>query len=114
MASFRFDASKLISGLSEREVKLKASLGVYSDTVAKQMEAYAKSNRKWQDRTGDARKRLNGSWTHSGNGTKIAISHGVDYGIYLEFCNERRFAILKQTVDKTAPQALKGLSNLLK
>ena len=114
MGNFRFDASKLISGLAEREVKLKASLNLYGDTVAKKMEAYAKSNRRWQDRTGDARKSLRGTSQPSGNGVRVSISHNVDYGVYLEMCNERRYAILKPTVDKIAPEAVKGLSNLLK
>lgn len=114
MASFRFDASKLVKGLSERELKLRASLNLYGDTVAKKMEAHAKSNRKWQDRTGDARKSLRGNSEPWGNGVRVSISHNVKYGVYLEFCNERRYAILKPTVDKIAPEAVKGLSNLLK
>ena len=114
MGNFRFDASKLIQGLAEREIKLRASLNLYGDTVAKKMEAYAKSNRRWQDRTGDARKRLKGNSEPWGNGVRVSISHNVSYGVYLEMCNERRYAILKPTVDKIAPEAVKGLSNLLK
>ena len=114
MGNFRFDASKLIQGLAEREIKLRASLNLYGDTVAKKMEAHAKSNRKWQDRTGDARKSLRGTSHPSGNGVKVSISHNVSYGVYLEMCNERRYAILKPTIDKVAPEAIKGLSNLLK
>ena len=33
--SFKFDASKLIKGIAERELKTKAALGLYADTVAK-------------------------------------------------------------------------------
>lgn len=114
MANFRFDVSKLTKGLAEREIKTKAALSLYSDSVAKKMESYAKKNRKWQDRTGSARQRLTGSWEHHGNVTKIAISHGVDYGVYLELCKEKRYAILKETVDKISPEALKGLNKILK
>lgn len=114
MGNFRFDASKLIAGLAERDVKLRASLKLYGDTVAKKMEAHAKSNRRWQDRTGDARKLLKGNSETYGNGVRVSISHNVKYGVYLEFCNERRYAILKPTIDKVAPEAVKGLSNLLK
>ena len=39
--SFKLDASKLISGLAEREIKTRAALGLYADTVAKKMEAHA-------------------------------------------------------------------------
>ena len=33
--SFRFDANNLIKGLAEREIKTRAALGLYADTVAK-------------------------------------------------------------------------------
>ena len=112
MANFRFDVSKLTKGLAE--IKTKAALDLYSDSVAKKMESYAKQNRKWQDRTDSARQRLTGSWERYSNGTKVAISHGVDYGVYLELCNEKRYAILKETVDKISPEALKGLNKILK
>ncbi len=45
--SFKFDASKLIKGIAEREIKTRAALGLYADTVAKKMETHAKSNYKW-------------------------------------------------------------------
>lgn len=34
----------------------------------------------------------------------IAMSHHVDYGVYLELCNEGRYAILEQTIQEFAPQ----------
>ena len=30
--SFKFDASKLIKGIAEREIKTRAALGLYADT----------------------------------------------------------------------------------
>ena len=112
--SFKFDASKLIKGIAEREIKTRAALGLYAGTVAKQMEAYAKTNYKWTPRSGSAHQRLNGSWKWVGYVARIELSHGVDYGIYLEFCNEKRYAIIKPTIDKISPQAIKGLGKILK
>lgn len=112
--SFKFDASKLIKGIAEREIKTRAALGLYADTVAKQMETHAKSNKPWVDRTGRAKQSLNSSWKWVGDVARVELSHGVDYGIYLELCNEKRYAIIKPTIDLISPQVIKGLNKILK
>ena len=112
--SFKFDASNLIKGLAEREIKTRAALGLYADTVAKKMESHAKSNKPWIDRTGRAKQSLNGSWKWMGDVARVELSHGVDYGIYLEFCNEKKYAIIKPTIDIISPQAIRGLNKILK
>ena len=112
--NFKLDASKLISGLAEREIKTRAALGLYADTVAKKMESHAKSNKPWTDRTGRAKQSLNSSWSWRGDVARVELSHGVDYGIYLEFCNEKRYAIIKPTIDKISPEVIKGLGKILK
>lgn len=112
--SFKFDSNKLIKSLAEREIKTRAALGLYADTVAKKMETHAKSNYKWTPRSGAAHQRLNGSWKWIGDVARIELSHGVDYGIYLEFCNERRYSIISPTINYISPKAIKGLNKLLK
>ena len=49
------------------------------------METHAKSNYKWTPRSGAAHQRLNGSWKWIGDVARVELSHGVYYGIYLEF-----------------------------
>ena len=112
--SFKFDANNLIKGLADREIKTRAALGLYADTVSKKMEAHAKSNKPWTDRTGRAKQSLNSSWKWMGDVARVELSHGVDYGIYLEFCNEKRYAIIKPTIDKISPEAIRGLNKILK
>ena len=112
--SFKFDASNLIKGLAEREIKTRAALGLYADTVAKKMETHAKSNKPWVDRTGRAKQSLNSSWKWVGDVARVELSHGVYYGIYLELCNEKKYAIIKPTIDIISPQAIKGLNKILK
>lgn len=112
--SFKFDANNLIKGLAEREIKTRAALGLYADTVAKKMEAHAKSNKPWVDRTGRAKQSLNSSWKWVGDVARVELSHGVYYGIYLELCNEKRYAIIKPTIDIISPQAIRGLNKILK
>ena len=112
--SFKFDANNLIKGLTEREIKTRAALGLYADTVAKKMETHAKSNKPWVDRTGRAKQSLNSSWKWVGDVARVELSHGVYYGIYLELCNEKRYAIIKPTIDIISPQAIRGLNKILK
>lgn len=112
--SFKFDASKLVKGIAEREIKTRAALGLYADTVAKKMETHAKSNKPWVDRTGRAKQSLNSSWKWVGDVARVELSHGVYYGIYLEFCNERKYSIIRPTIDYISPSAIKGLKNIIK
>jgi len=112
--SFKFDASKMLRGLAEKEIKTKAALGLYADTVSKNMESSAKANYKWTPRSGAAHQRLNGSWKWIGNVVRVELSHGVDYGVYLELANEGKYAILWPTVQSCSPKAIRGLNNLLK
>ncbi|MGX4600246.1 hypothetical protein [Faecalimicrobium sp. JNUCC 81] len=110
---FKFDASGLMRGLAEREIKTRAALGLYGDTVAKKMEAHAKTNYKWTPRSGAAHQRINSSWKWQGSTIRIELSHGVDYGIWLELCNEKRYAIIKPTIDLISPQAIRGLEKII-
>ena len=112
--NFKFDTNSLIKGLAEREIKVRSSLGLYADTVSKKMEAHAKSSKPWIDRTGRAKQSLNSSWSWKGDVARVELSHGVDYGVYLEFCNEKKYAIIKPTIDKIGPEAIEGLNKILK
>lgn len=112
--SFKFDSSKMLRGIAETELKAKASLGLYADTVSKKMETHAKTNYPWTPRSGRAHQSLNSSWEWRGNKIVIALAHGVEYGIYLEFAHEKKYAIIQKTIDNISPKAITGLQNLLK
>lgn len=111
--SFRFDARGL-KRLAEMELRTKAALGLYADTSAKKMESEAKTSAIWEDRTGAARQRINGSWKWQGNIIRIELSHGVDYGIWLELCNEGKYAIITPTINKMSPKIIQGLDRILR
>ena len=111
--SFRLDASDLINGLlSFGESRVPYALEMYCSTIAKQFESYAKNNRPWTDRTSRARLGLTGYYKKVPNGYRIYIAHTVDYGIWLEYANEKNYAILEPTVRLKGPDAVKGLKTL--
>ena len=99
MAGFRLNAEKLFMGLTATESKVDTAIRMLAETGAKKMENFAKENRKWTDRTGHARQRLNGYASKIQNGYRIYIAHGVDYGIWLELAHEKRFSILPRTIE---------------
>ena len=113
-ASFKFDLSSLVSSLDGAESKLEAALRVYADTSAAKLESSAKENARWQDRTGDARRRLKGDALPVPEGYKLRLAHGVEYGIWLELANERRFAIIEETIQRVgSTEIMPGFERLM-
>ena len=98
MAGIKIDASKLLANLENAETKSQVAIRMFAQEGAKKFENYAKKNRPWTDRTGSARQRLQGGVEKRASGYAIRISHGVDYGIWLELAHEKRFAILPDTL----------------
>lgn len=98
MSGMRLDMSGLEKGLEKLQGKSEASIRMLAETGALKMQSYAQQNAPWTDRSGAARQRLNGSVEKRKDGYLIMISHGVEYGIYLEFAHEKRFAIIPDTL----------------
>lgn len=108
----RFDDSDVKNGLEQLRRKVEAGLVIYGETVSKDFESYAKSNRPWTDRTGAARQRLNGYVEKILHGVRIYIAHGVYYGIFLELAHEKKYAILEPTIRLKSNDAIKGIEKM--
>lgn len=105
---------RLANNLNKFHDKFHAAVGLLCENGAQKMEGYAKENRPWTDRTGRARQSLKGSWDKQFLSYRIKIAHGVKYGVWLEFKNERRYAILMPTVEKVGyGEILPAFENLL-
>lgn len=94
--------------------QVRAAIGAYADTAAKKMEAEAKRNAPWQDRTGNARNSIQGNFGWQGNKAVISLSGNKEYSVYLELAHEKKYAILKPTIDRNAPEVIKGYQKLVK
>lgn len=112
--SVKIDGTGILNGLDNLQNRMRASLGLYSDTASKKLENYAKTNYPWNDQTFQASRRLKCDWEWKGQGTRISLSHGVDYGIWLEVRFGGKNAILKPTINSQSPSVIRGLENLLK
>ncbi len=94
--------------------EIRRAVRMLADRYAPEIEAYMKANAVWIDRTGNARQRL---YTEVSDVAldmiDIILSHGVEYGIYLELANQGRFAIIGPTLDIFAPRIWRDVVALL-
>lgn len=112
--SLKFDMSGLVNGLKLVPDKADLAIRMYAEQGALQMQNFAKENRRWTDRTGHARQRLTGTVGKIENGYRITLAHGVDYGIWLELANEKRYSIIPQTIEYVGTfEILPGFEKLL-
>ena len=88
-------------GDQTREFLERKKAGLYAllQNWAGTMEGYAKSHAPWTDRTGNARQGLHGGVDVRGDQQVLYLSHGVDYGIWLELAHGGNYAIVRPTVD---------------
>ena len=115
MPSFEWDINvdNLLNGIAAVDKRAQAAVEMYANHQAKNLESYAKKNAPWTDRTGMARKSLNATTEKRSNGIRITLAHGVDYGLWLELAHEKRFAIVKPTIELRGNEVLKGYTDLL-
>lgn len=95
------------------ERKVRAAIGVYADTAAKKMEAEAKRNAPWTDRTSNARNSIQGDFGWKGKRAVISLSGNMDYFVFLELAMEKRYSILVPTIEKHAKEILEGYRRML-
>jgi ABC-type phosphate transport system permease subunit len=81
--------------------------------LAAEAENFAKANRPWTDRTGNARRSITGTHTLSSSNATMALAIGVDYGKYLELSHGGRFRIVWPTIIHFRPLFQQALKDLL-
>lgn len=106
--------STSLKNLRAAEKKLLSALEIVSKSASKQMEAYAKKNAKWTDRTGNARQSLSGdSYWADPKTLETVISHHVDYGVWLELAHGRKYAILEEALQSAVPELIQSYKTLV-
>lgn len=113
-SSFKIDAESLINGLQGTESKAMIAIRMYAENSALALQNSARQNARWTDRTGHARQRLTGTALPLSNGYKLRLAHGVDYGKWLELANERKYAIIEETILNVGQnEIMPGFENLI-
>ena len=109
-----YNQSTLKKNLDKMETKLGAVILMYSATKASVIESKMKINRPWTDRTNMAKMTLRARVSQpSKEVVRITLSHGVDYGIWLELANEKNYAIIAPTVKEEGPRIVEDLGDLM-
>lgn len=100
------DARQLINGLDRVDDRFNTALRMYVETSCRTLEGYAREHAPWKDRSGAARQRLSSTYTTIANGYRIQLSHGVNYGVYLELAHEKNYAILWPSIEYVGSQQI--------
>lgn len=83
-------------------------------SYAPEIENWMRSNAPWTDRTGNARQSL---WSDveqvANTAVDLIMSHGVDYGKWLEIANAGRYAIITPALDYFAPKIWADIKRML-
>ena len=109
-----YNKSSLKKNLDSMSVKLGALVLMYAATKASEIQSKMKLNRPWTDRTGMAKALLNAKVSQPDKNTvRITLSHGVDYGIWLELAHGKNYAIIAPTVREEGPRIVEDLNNLM-
>ena len=109
-----YDSSTLKKNLDNMSVKLGAVLLMYAATKADELKYKMKANRPWTDRTNMAKAMLDAKVSQPDKNTiRITLSHGVDYGIWLELANGKNYAIIAPTIRDESPRIIEDLDNLM-
>lgn len=98
----------IANNINRRGKTLNASRKRTMEKMARDMEAYAKANAPWKDRTHDARDRLQGVAVHDDRKeiSTAFLGHGVGYGFYLETMQGGRFQIIMPTIQHFGKRVL--------
>jgi len=102
----------VFQNMEEEEKRMKAAVMRVAKYIAEEMERYAKENAPWTDRTSNARQGLQGNTRFDEDAIYAVIAHSVEYGKWLEIAHEKKYAILKGTVNKHYDDFVKAIEEV--
>lgn len=106
-------ASMVAANITLWEVTSRRAAAAVMDRFIKRAQAYAQTNRRWQDRTGAARGGLTG-YTEPGVKIVSTLAHMVEHGIYLElrYDFDGLYKILEEAISDGLPSLLSELRGI--
>lgn len=102
-SEFRWEAPPRViaENLDRYDVAARVALGKVGQLYAPQMEAYAKANAPWNDRTTNARQTIMGRSSQTPTMVEITLAGTTDYFPFLELGTSkmRPYPIIMPTID---------------
>lgn len=80
--------------------------------VAPEAENWMKQSAPWMDRTGNARQSLHVKTEIDLPMIRLVLDHGMWYGVFLEFANAGRYAVVGPAVDVFTPRVFGALQGI--
>jgi len=102
----------MIGALDDYEKKILAAVQQVAKYFEPILENYAKNSAPWQDRTGNARQSLFSVSELAEDVVKLYLSHGVEYGLWLEVLHEGRYAVILPTLQAHYNQIMAMLKGI--
>lgn len=115
VVSLRWDVppgvlAKKVGDYGERLTRAVFDLATF---FAAKIEASAKANASWTDRTGNARQGLTGRAIATATGVVIYLFGTMDYQIWLEVSHAGRFAVILRTLESFYGPFMAALRRLI-
>lgn len=109
-----YSESTLKRNLDKMGPKMGAMILMYAATKASELQAKMQTNRPWTDRSGMAKATLRAKVSQPNSNTvRITLSHGVEYGIWLELAHGKNYAIVAPTIREEGPRIVEDLNDLM-
>jgi hypothetical protein len=88
-------------GITDYERRVNQAVYQVGQYWAAVFESHAKENAPWEDQTSNARASLHAFVEQLSDDTvRVYLSHGMDYGIYLETKWQGKYAIIWPTIER--------------
>ncbi len=84
--------------------ELRAGIYAILKRYEPEIEAWLKANAPWTDQTGNLRQSLWADVQVLTHNIMIQFDYGLDYGVFLEFKNAGKFAVITPAYDLFAPR----------
>lgn len=110
---YRVDITSLVSGMADAKLKTMFALETYGKAAAAKLEARAKQDAPWKNRTGLARQTMMGVSDWAASVYRIGIAGNMNYSPYLELARDKQYAVLWPTINNMQAEILRGMRNLI-
>lgn len=113
------ELKELISSLDKFDDKCDRAFNIYGKIKALDLENKAKKTAKWTDRTGQARRSIEGQFKNSGNKYILELSgyakneYKKEYFQYLESGKMKKYSILEPTIKDNTDEIVDGFVDVL-
>lgn len=111
MSGLTWNKNTLMDGFDEERIA--AAVHMRAQTEAARIQGHMQARRPWTDQTGQAKRTLATEASRDGTRVLITLSHGVEYGRWLEIRWNRRYAIVHPTLATQGPRVMQNMRNLL-